>query len=207
MTSTLIREQLYYNNIPHLTFLSDLEKAFDTVDRSRAIQAMKKNIQSDELMHQLHSLKLQTTTAVTHIQNATATAKLHKGVPQGDPTGPLVFSKTYEECIADLNKTRPEIIAPMKASYQGETSSMHQLLYVDDHIEIHPIKSKTEASAIIRAICDQQISWKMKPNYTKSAAILSAKSKTQQKKNSEHMEVKSRSGEAETYAYRKEKST
>ena len=97
--------------------------------------------------------------------DAQETYQLTKGVPQGNPNAPILFNIAYSIYSKEIDTVRQGIKQHMTFSvptwiHQLQKPNipthiqLHKHLYIDDHIELHPITQPLQAIPIIQPILD-----------------------------------------------------
>jgi hypothetical protein len=98
--------------------LSDFTQAFDHADRSQTIEILNQHKIPPQRMN-VHKAQLTNAYNKTYCNEEFRLTPINKGVPQGDPTAPTVFSKNYETTIFTTQTPRNQILIPPIIKHDG----------------------------------------------------------------------------------------
>lgn len=82
----------------------DLRKAFDTVNQSSVLRAMRRVGLSEHICAYVGETFKSATTTIKIGNNSSGPIKINRGVKQGDPLSPILFNFVVDELLCDLDR-------------------------------------------------------------------------------------------------------
>ena len=159
-TLNQLREKCREHNIPLCLAFIDYEKAFDSVYTSKILKALKEQGIEEAYIEILQNIYTDSTVTVKMHKN-TEDIKIEKGVKQGDPMSPKLFSAVLENIFRKLNWENKGI------NIDGEY--LTNLRFADD-LTITTSKP-TDLQTMLQEIATRSEEYGLKMNTTKTKVM------------------------------------